>query len=296
MSGRGGRVPCDDTLLTNAPLAGVAQPNGITSTETPSTMSRITSPSSAGDATCSTMDGSNPSLSWRESISQRLYETAGVRPYYSDDNCIIIHGDCRGVLTALGPTDVDLMLTDPPYGIALREHGRRGYEWEISGDEDQELGQSVLDLAAGYDMPVIAFASPKRPWAGEWRQYLVWDKGPAVGGGGDPATCWKTTWELIQVARTPPLNGPRDSAVLKFWVGQRDYHYHPAQKPVALMVYLIEKTTKPGGLVIDPFMGSGPVAKACQMTGRRYIGIEVHEPYVKIAVQRLQQSVLPLGV
>lgn len=217
-------------------------------------------------------------------------------PYYEQDGIQIFHGDCRDILPTLEPKSIDLVLTDPPYGIALQENGRKGYDWNIAGDHSQELGQSVLDWAGSHSLPVVTFASPKKPWIGKWRQHLVWDKGPAVGGGGDPSTCWKTTWELIQIARTPKLNGSRDSAVLKYWVGQRDYHDHPAQKPIALMAYLITKSTQPNDLVIDPFMGSGPIAKACHMTGRRYIGIELEERYCEIAAKRLQQSVLNLEV
>ena len=61
------------------------------------------------------------------------------------------------------------------------------------------------------------------------------------------------------------------------------------------MTWLIERFTKPGDLVLDPYMGSGPIAKACHMTGRRYIGCEVERQYVDVAVKRLAQSVLPLG-
>jgi site-specific DNA-methyltransferase (adenine-specific) len=69
---------------------------------------------------------------------------------------------------------------------------------------------------------------------------------------------------------------------------------HPCQKPVSLLRYLIQKTTAPGALIADPFMGSGPIARACADLGRRYIGIELEERYCEIAVKRLQQSVLPM--
>lgn len=71
---------------------------------------------------------------------------------------------------------------------------------------------------------------------------------------------------------------------------------HPAPFPVELPRRLIDLYTYAGDLVLDPFMGSGPIAKACHMTGRRYIGMDVHLPYVEIAVRRLSQQVLPLEV
>ena len=215
-------------------------------------------------------------------------------PYFDDGQIQIWHADCRDVLPTIEPGTVDLVLTDPPYGIALQEHGRNGYDWTVLGDDDQSLGHLVLESCRHW--PIITFASPKKPWPGQWRQHLVWDKGPAVGGGGDPKTCWKSTWELVQVTGTPVLNGSRDSAVLTYWVGQRDYHDHPCQKPVALLSYLIRKATGPDDLILDPFMGSGSTLRAAKNLGRKAIGIEIEERYVEIAVKRLHQAVLPMEV
>lgn len=213
-------------------------------------------------------------------------------PYFERDGIVIYHGDCRDVLPTL--PRVDLLLTDPPYGIALREHGRHGYDWTVAGDSDDAIGLWLLQEASSAQWPRIVFASPKYPWPGTWRQYLVWDKGPAVGGGGDPKTCWKLTWEMLQVAQTPVLNGKRDQAVLRYWVNQADYHWHPCQKPVALLRYLLGKTTGADALVLDPFMGSGSTLIAAHETGRSAIGIEIEERYCEIAATRLQQLVLPL--
>lgn len=63
---------------------------------------------------------------------------------------------------------------------------------------------------------------------------------------------------------------------------------HPTQKPVALMEYLIRTYTNPGDTVLDFTMGSGTTGVACQNTGRKFIGIEKHQKYFEIAVNRLQ--------
>lgn len=209
-------------------------------------------------------------------------------PYYEQDGIVIYHGDCREILPAI--TDVDLVLTDPPYGIALTNHGRSDKDWTIAGDKDQGLGNEVLGQLN--HLPTITFASPMRPWLGTWRQHLVWDKGPAVGGGGDIPRCWKFSWELIQVARTPRLGGPRDQAVLKYWVSPQNYKDHPAAKPLPLLRYLIEKASSEGGKVLDPFMGSGRTLLAAQASGRRAVGIEIDERYCEIAANRLQNAEL----
>lgn len=61
------------------------------------------------------------------------------------------------------------------------------------------------------------------------------------------------------------------------------------------MRWILEKWTEPGDLVLDPYMGSGPIAQACKEKGRRYIGIEIVEEYCRITVEhRLAQMALPL--
>lgn len=70
---------------------------------------------------------------------------------------------------------------------------------------------------------------------------------------------------------------------------------HPTEKPVNLLRPLIEYACPPGGLVLDPFAGSGAVLDAARQTGRRAIGIEAHEPYAEKAARRLSQGVLNIG-
>lgn len=132
-----------------------------------------------------------------------------------------------------------------------------------------------------------------KPWPGKWRQHLVWEKGEHVSGGGDPATCWKPSWELIQVRNTGILSGPREGSVLRFAANKLDYKYHPSPKPVNLLAYLIRKVSScEDDTVLDPFCGSGTTLVAAKNLGRRAIGIEIEERYCEIAADRLRQGVL----
>jgi DNA modification methylase len=72
----------------------------------------------------------------------------------------------------------------------------------------------------------------------------------------------------------------------------RDGSKHPTVKPVELMKWLIRLVTPPGGVVLDPFLGSGTTVYAARMLGIRSIGIEREAPYVEQAVWRLRQGVL----
>jgi DNA modification methylase len=217
-----------------------------------------------------------------------------MKPYYEDAaaGITIYHADCREVLPSL--PKVDLVLTDPPYGAGLRNgdvDGHRSKRWDsIIGDSDQSVGVSVLEGLRG--IPVIAFASPWLPWPGKWRNLIVWDKGGAVGGGGDIETCLKRSWELIQVRDNAVLQGSRDESVWRFPIVPADTAIHIAAKPVSLIAALIEKFG--GTLILDPFMGSGTTLVAAKRLGRRCIGIEIEEKYCAIAAERLERERLTL--
>jgi len=192
--------------------------------------------------------------------------------------------DCRAILPTLGK--VDAVVTDPPYGIALENHG--GFpNWEggIVNDSDSEIAEHIIQWAGGRNLAV--FASPYHPYCGSWRNLLVWDKGDGVGVGGDKDTCWKRNWELIQ-CRAGKLNGQRDGAVLRFHVSSYDYESHPCQKPVELMEYLIAKLSQPTDTILDPFMGSGTTGVAALKLGRRFVGVEIEPKYFEIACDRIE--------
>lgn len=210
------------------------------------------------------------------------------KPYYDFGGITLYHADALEVVPLLS---FDLMLTDPPYGIALSNHAkgkeRSNRDWTIANDDTQEVGQAVLDL---WDGPTVAFASPMKPWPGKWRQHLVWEKGEHVSGGGDPATCWKPSFELIQVRNNKPLDGRRDGAVLRFQAVKTDYKFHPSPKPVSLLEYLICKT-KPQR-VCDPFCGGGSTLVAAKRCGVQAVGVEIEERHCETIAKRLAQGVL----
>ena len=69
---------------------------------------------------------------------------------------------------------------------------------------------------------------------------------------------------------------------------------HPTVKPLALMRYLCRLVTPPGGLILDPFMGSGSTGKAATLEGFQFIGIELEKEYAEIAAKRIEAARLPL--
>lgn len=213
-------------------------------------------------------------------------------PYYEDSAVVIYHGDCREVLPGV---TADVVVTDPPYGIALRNGDVDGHrsdrDFVVIGDDNQSVGLWVLEWAMRRNLCTVVFASPWRPWPGRWRNLIVWDKGGAVGGGGDIKMCLKRSWELIQVFGNGPMNGPRIESVWRFPVTPTDTQAHICAKPIMLMSALIDRFSTTG-TILDPFMGSGTTLRAAKDLGRKAIGIEIEERYCEIAAKRMQQEVL----
>jgi site-specific DNA-methyltransferase (adenine-specific) len=124
------------------------------------------------------------------------------------------------------------------------------------------------------------------PASGAW---LVWDKTPKGIKEGFTASHAELAWTNL------------GGMVRKFalqWGGEardREPHFHPTQKPVALMEWVVGLFSHSGETVLDPYMGAGPVAVACRRLKRKYVGIEIEERYCEIAAKRLSQGVLDFG-
>jgi hypothetical protein len=212
----------------------------------------------------------------------------GVKPYYSEDGITIFCADCRDILPSL--PKVDLVLTDPPYGISHSSgYGASWQNTEIVGDDSTDDRDWLITSLP--ETPMFVFGTWKSPRPARTRQVLIFDKGPAFGMG-DLSFPWKNSFEEIYVLGNG-FTGSRDESVVKghiqvSWESQG--RCHPNQKPLSLMVYLIGK--HPAEMILDPFMGSGTTLVAAKQLGRRAIGIEIEEKYCAIAVDRLRQSVL----
>jgi len=68
----------------------------------------------------------------------------------------------------------------------------------------------------------------------------------------------------------------------------KEERFHPTQKPIPLLIWCIEKSDT-AGIILDPFLGSGTTALACEKLNRRWIGIEISEKYCEIAKKRIEQ-------
>jgi len=219
-----------------------------------------------------------------------------MREFYSDDFATIYHGDCREVLPGIDPAVVSLVLTDPPYGIKFQASSRAAagkFEGDrVVGDDLPFDPRFLLDFGRCVIFGANYFAHLLPP--GGW---IIWSK--------VQDNRWShgaySTRSLAEVAWT---NCHQYVGLYNcFWAGspmhrkgeERMSQLHPTQKPVELMRWIVGRCSKPGDTVLDPFMGSGPIAKACSELGRHYIGIEIEERYCDAAVERLKVQSMDFG-
>lgn len=221
-----------------------------------------------------------------------------IEPYYHDESAgiTIYCGDCRDILPTLEAGSVDLVLTDPPYGVNEPTDRKSRGRGKLA--ECNDFAPVIGDNEPFDPIPLLRFRrvmlfganhfADRLPPSAAW---IVWDKRDGIPSN-DNADC-ELIWSNV--------GGPA-RLYRHLWNGmikaseQDQKRVHPTQKPVALMRWILERWSKPGDLILDPYMGSGPIARACLDLGRRYIGIELEEKYCQIAVKRLSQQVLPLEV
>lgn len=194
---------------------------------------------------------------------------------------------------------VDMILTDPPYGIAFQS-GRRASRYEkIKGDQSldwlddfvEEIFRVSKNNTAHYmfcsfhHIDVFKQAIEKRF---KVKNIITWVKNNASMGDlkGDFAP--KTEFIIFFQKGRKLINGKRDSNVFEY--NKTRNKLHPTQKPVDMTEYMLSKFSDEGNVVLDPFMGSGTTGVACMNTGRRFIGMELEEKYFNIAEQRINEA------
>jgi site-specific DNA-methyltransferase (adenine-specific) len=209
-----------------------------------------------------------------------------MQPYYERDGIVIYHGDCREVLPSLA--SVDLVLTDPPYGICwVPRVNHQDSPWRDTERPDLRgvvLGKFNCVWGGNY-------FTDQLPISESW---LLWLKRP-LGFDDDPRS-----YAVCEMAWTDYGGKPRTK--MHVWDGGKRAgepsnrtFCHPAQKPLELMRWCIELAPE-SRTILDPFMGSGTTLRAAKDMNRRAIGIEIEERYCEIAAKRLAQGVLPLEV
>jgi len=204
----------------------------------------------------------------------------------------VYHGDCLDIMKTLPGKSIDLILTDPPYGI--NENNKKNlsrrqlttctdygdYEWDRNKiskeyfDEIFRISKNQIIFGGNYYGSIL----------GDTNCYLVWDK---VNYDNDFADC-ELAWTSFKTAVrqfTFQWNG-----MLQGDMKNKEKRYHPTQKPVKLFEWILNKYSNPNDIILDPFAGSGTTAIASIRQNRNYILIEKEEKYIDIINERIENE------
>ena len=200
----------------------------------------------------------------------------------------IICGDCLEVMKDWPDGCVDLVLTDPPYGIGEnnQQNLSRGklaqctdygeYKWDM-----HRLSQESIEAIMRVSIHQVFFGGNYYS-LGPTSCYIVWNKDNGRNDFADCELAWTSFKSAVRMV-TYRWNG-----MLQEPGRPKERRVHPTQKPLALMEWVLQKYSKANSLILDPCCGSGTTCVAAKMSGRRYIGIDISEEYCQIARDRLR--------
>ena len=210
----------------------------------------------------------------------------------------IHHADCLEFMKQLPDKCIDLVLTDPPYGIgesfaknksrsgraAATDYGNKDWDKTIPSKEvfDEIIRVSKNQIIFGGNY-FVEYLKNSPCW-------IVWDK---INGTNDFADC-ELAWTSF------------GSAVRKYafmWSGMlqqnmknKEKRIHPTQKPADLFGMILRDYSKENDLVLDCFSGSGTTAIACHNLKRNFICVEKDKDYYEASVKRLEEHKKQLSI
>jgi site-specific DNA-methyltransferase (adenine-specific) len=241
-----------------------------------------------------------------------------MKPYWTDGTVFLYLGDCREILPALD--GADCIIADPPYGETSLPWDRWPEGWLNAA-----AGVTQSLWCFGSLRMFLEHSADFIPW--KLSQDVIWEKANGTGFAADrfkrvheSVTHWyRGDWASVhhetpktdysgpdkharaRASRTPHTgvigahhygdDGTRLARSVQFARSVRG-GLHETEKPVGILEPLITYACPRGGLVIDPFAGSGSTLDAARCSGRRAIGIEADERYCELAARRLSQGTL----
>jgi site-specific DNA-methyltransferase (adenine-specific) len=202
--------------------------------------------------------------------------------------------------TAMGGGEADMLITDPPYGVAYVGKTKDALtvenddvdeatlvkmcqQWFDSADKVTRAGAYWLATVPAGPLHGVFFNDWKR--RGYLRQVMVWNKDSLVMGHSE----YHYKHEPILFGWKPGerlKNSDRTKTTVWDFARPKASREHPTMKPVEMWAYAIRNHTRQGDTVYEPFSGSGTTIIACEQLGRKARAIEISPAYVAVALQR----------
>jgi site-specific DNA-methyltransferase (adenine-specific) len=205
----------------------------------------------------------------------------------------ITHGDCIQVMREMPAQSVDFILTDPPYLVNYRDRDGRTIQNDANADWLKPAMREAYRVLKQDRVAIMFYGWTKvdaffDAWKAAGFQpvgHLVFRKTYS-----SKARFLSYRHEqayLLAKGRPPLPKQPLADVMDMPYSGNK---LHPTQKPLPVLLPLVETFSAPAALVLDPFSGSGSSLLAAKMLGRSWLGIELDAKYHAIASQRLAEE------
>ena len=202
------------------------------------------------------------------------------------------------LLKSLGDESVDLVLTDPPYGISYQSNRRKGKKLlPITADWNFQMSPFLHEIARVLKPGSAAYLFTRWDVYPLWAQgvppllttknFIIWLKDNHSAGDLTGNFGFKYEGIMMMVKGRHKIRGHRHTNVWEFPRVPLTRQRHPAEKPVALLQRAIESSTDKDALVVDPFCGSGSTAEAALLCGRRALVGDIDKRWLSETRDRL---------
>lgn len=250
------------------------------------------------------------------------------------NNIQLYHGDCLVEMQRIPDGSVDMILCDLPYEVLNKGNSNASWDRKIPFDKLWEQYNRIIKdngaivlFSQGMFTAELMMSNPTM-----WRYNLIWQKDRVTGflnanrmpmrshedilvfykslptynpqmSPGSPNHARGTGFHqrknncygvIAKEAETTISNEKFPRSIISINKEHKSVTYHPTQKPVSLLEWLIKTYTNEGETVLDNTMGSGSTGVACINTKRHFIGIEKDDHYFDVAQKRIKQSSLQL--
>lgn len=212
----------------------------------------------------------------------------------------IYNDDCLNIIKTFPDNSIDLIVTDPPYGINYQSNVRVvSSKFDILQNDDNKMrfiAYKEFQRILKNNCVCIIFCSWKN-YADDYNELkkyfnikncIIWDKGG--GGIGDLSHSLSTDYEMAIVCHKGmcKIRGKRFGSVWKSNKVNPIKMIHPTEKPIDIIRKMIETFSDKNDIVLDAFLGSGTTCIACKELERNFIGIEIDKKYFEIANKRIE--------
>jgi DNA modification methylase len=204
--------------------------------------------------------------------------------YFRTDLGVLYKGDCLDIMKKINRNATDFVLTDPPWNMNYFDNDNKTWEeykkWLlIVLNQIEYLSKNIAMFQSTKSISYIAEYFKEYEFFASVKNFSQMTK-----------TKMPNCWDIVYIKYNKYYGNGRNWFLCNTAGMLKDRTDHPTPRTIDVNEFILEMFSIKNNLILDPFLGSGTTAVACEKLGRRWIGIEISEKYCEIAKQRIKQE------